>query len=246
MAVRVVFLGAGDAFSSGGRCMAAYWVQTPGTTILLDCGPTALLGMKRQGLPAADVDAVVLSHLHGDHFAGLPFLFLEYVYERVRTRPLVVAGPPGTIERVGAVHRAMYKELAAKELPFEVQFVELQPDVPATIAGARVLPFRVPHQERETSLGFRVDLGGRTLLYSGDSGWTEVFVEQSHGVDLFICECCYFETRATFHLDYPRIAEQRHRLACKRLILTHIGREVLARLADVREEVAVDGLVVEV
>src|SRR5262245_37913277 len=206
MAARVTFLGAGDAFSAGGRCMAAYLVEAPAATLLLDCGATTLLALKRLGLNADGIDAVVISHLHGDHFAGLPFLFLEYIYNRPRRRPLLIAGPPGTRERVLAVFQAMYRELAARPIPFEVNYLEMQPDAAVQIAACRVHPFRVPHQEKEISLGMRVEIGGRTLLYSGDSGWTEAFVEHSRGVDLFICECCYFETRVDFHLDYPRIA----------------------------------------
>jgi ribonuclease BN (tRNA processing enzyme) len=226
--------------------MAAYLLEAPTFTMMLDCGPTALLSMKRNGISPEPVDAVILSHLHGDHFAGLPFLFLEYRFERRRTRPLIIAGPPGTPERVHEVFRTMYRELAAEPMPFPIEFVELLPEVPARVGEARVFPFRVPHQEHEISLGVRVQLGGSTVLYSGDSGWTEAFVEHSRGTDLFICECCYFETSASFHLDYPRIAANRNRLSCKQLILTHIGREVLARLSEVREQIADDGLVVEV
>jgi ribonuclease BN (tRNA processing enzyme) len=246
MSLRVTFLGAGDAFSSGGLGMAAYLVQGRDATMLLDCGATALMALKRQGLDAAPIDAVLLSHLHGDHFAGLPFLFLEYVYNHPRRRPLVIAGPPGTEERVQAVFAAMYKELAKRPMPFEVVYREFEPEQPVDIAGWRVLPFRVPHQENEVSLALRLEADGRTLLYSGDSGWTEAFVGHSHGVDLFICECCYFETRLDFHLDYPCIAANRARFGCRRLVLTHLGPEVLARLDEVHEQVAEDGLVIEV
>jgi ribonuclease BN (tRNA processing enzyme) len=246
MSLRVTFLGAGDAFSSGGRCMAAYLVQASTATLLLDCGATTLLALKRKGLNADGIEAVILSHLHGDHFAGLPFLFLEYIYNRPRHRPLIVAGPPGTRDRVWATFQAMYRELSSRPIPFEISYCEMVPGTPSTIAGCRVLPFRVPHQESEISLGVRLEVDGRRLLYSGDSGWTEAFVEQSRGANLFICECCYFETRVDFHLDYPRIAANRERLGCDRLILTHIGPEVLARMSEIEEEVAEDGLVVEV
>ena len=246
MGLKVTFLGAGDAFSSGGRCMAAYLVQASQATLLLDCGATTLLALKAKQLNADGVDAVILSHLHGDHFAGLPFLFLEYIYNRPRQRPLIIAGPPGTPERVRAVFHAMYKELSTRPIPFEIVYLEMQPDVPVEIAGCRVLPFQVPHQQDDISLGIRVEVDGRSVLYSGDSGWTEKFVEKSRGANLFICECCYFETHVDFHLNYPCIAENRARFGCDRLILTHIGQEVLARLSEVKEQVAEDGLVVEV
>jgi ribonuclease BN (tRNA processing enzyme) len=198
------------------------------TTLLLDCGPTTLLALKREGIPVDDVDAVLLSHFHGDHFAGIPFLLLELMYETPRQRPLVIAGPPGTRIRVEDLHRVMYRDLASRPMPFELQFVDLEPGTPARVGGADVLPFRVPHQETEMSLGLRVEL-----------------VVQSRGADLFICECCYFDSRYEFHLDYPRIAENLSRFGCRRLVLTHLGREVHAHRDEVDIELACEGLVVE-
>jgi ribonuclease BN (tRNA processing enzyme) len=239
-------LGAGDAFNAGARCHAAYLVTAGETRFLLDCGPTTLLALKREKIRASDIVAVFLSHLHGDHFAGLPFLFLECIFESPRQAPLTLVGPAGTTARVNDLYRAMYRDLAAKGLPFQLECIEVQPGEPKTVGAVKLLPFRVPHQENEISLGLRVSIDGKVILYSGDTGWTEELVRQSQGADLFICECCYFETRVDFHLDYPRIAENQHRFGCRRLILTHIGREVLSRRSEVTLEMAHEGLVVEV
>jgi ribonuclease BN (tRNA processing enzyme) len=243
--MRVNFLGSGDAFNARGRCHAGYLLTTSSTTLLLDCGPTILLAMKRDGLTPDGIDAVVLSHLHGDHFAGLPFLFLHYVYDSPRERPLTVVGPPGTEARVQDLYRTMYRDLSTRPLPFALRFIEAADDQRIALAGAALLAFAVPHQKQELSLGYRLTADGTTMLYSGDSGWTERLVAQSHDVDLFICECCYFDTRTDFHLDYPRIAENRARFGCRRLILTHVGREVHAHAAEITEEIAYDGLVVD-
>jgi len=244
--VSVSFLGTGDAFFAAGRHHASYLVRGGGSTVLLDCGATALASLKRAGIDASSIDLICISHLHGDHFCGLPFLFLEYTFERPRQRPLQIAGPPGTEERVHALFGAMYKELAAKPMPFALQFSEMPPGQPVRFGPVCVEPFRVPHQEREISLGFRVGIAGRTLLYSGDTGWTEDLIARSAGTDLFICECCFFETRVPYHLDYPRLAEQRARFGSRRLILTHLGREVLARRQDVDIELATEGLTIDV
>ena len=244
--MRITVLGTGDAFSNGGRRQSGYLVEVGATTFLLDCGTTTLLALKALGLTAERVDFVAISHLHGDHFGGLPFLLLEYLYDKPRTRPLVIAGPPGIEERVRALHRVMYRELAERPIPFPLEFHELIPGQAETLCGVELLPFRVPHQEQDISLGYRVTAGGKAVLYSGDCGWNEELIRYSQHTELFICECCYFHTRAVFHISYPQLAGQREQLGCKRLILSHIGREVLERMHEVTLECAYDGLVVEV
>lgn len=243
--VRVSFLGTGDAFSAGGRHQAGYLVRSDDACVLLDIGASTLTSMKQRGIDPSAIDLVCISHLHGDHFAGLPYLFLQYLYEQPRQRPLRIAGPPGTEARVGALFRAVYKDLAAERLSFPLEFTEMAPGAPIEFGAVTVDPFRVPHQVTDISLGLRVGIGGRTLLYSGDTGWTEELVAHSADTDVFICECCFFETRMSLHLDYPRIAENRERFGTKRLVLTHLGREVLARRAEVDIELATDGLTIE-
>ena len=244
--IQVLFLGSGDAFSAGGRHQAGYLVTGGGRTLLLDCGATTLTSLKREGLDAGAIDAVFISHLHGDHFSGLPFLLLEYTCLSPRQRSLTIGGPPGTRDRVYELHRAMFSDAGSRPLPFAVDFVELLPDRPADIGDIAVEPFRVPHQKTEISLGLGVTVGSRRILYSGDTGWTEALVSKSHGADLFICECSFFETRMETHLDYPRIEENRHRLGARRLILTHLGREVLDHKNQIDVELASDGLRIDV
>ena len=245
MTARVTFLGSGDTYNAGSRGHASYFVTTSDARFLLDCGSTALLALKREGVDPLDLDAIVLSHLHGDHFSGIPFFFLAFLYETPRERPLTLVGPPGTERRVRDLFRAMYRDLASRPLPFRLDFVEVQPGVRTEVGAIDLFPFRVPHQKTEISLGFRVNVDGRTILYSGDTGWTEDLVTQSQQTDLFICECCFFETRVDFHLDYPQIAANAPRFGCRRLVLTHLGREVIARRDEVALDLAHDGLVVE-
>ena len=244
--MRVTVLGAGDAFCSGGRRHSGYFVETSGVCFLLDCGTTTLLALKSLGIPAERIDFVAISHLHGDHFGGLPFLFLEYLYENPRSRPLTIVGPAGTEERVQALHQAMYRELAKRPCCFDIQFQELTPGQATAVHGVQLFPFRVPHQEQDISLGYRVETEGHAILYSGDCGWNEDLVRYSQGTDLFVCECCYFNTQTSFHMSYPKIAQEQHRLGCKRLVLSHMGREVLERLNEVSIECAHDGMVIEI
>ena len=242
--VRITVLGSGDAFGSGGRLHSAYLVESPECTFLLECGPSILPGLKRVGADTAQVDFVLLSHLHGDHFGGIPFLFLEYVYENPRSRPLEVVGPPGTEERCRLLHRALFERIAEDPAPFPITYRELS-TTPATMHGIRIAPFEVPHAEELTCFGYRMVVGGRTIVFSGDTGWTEDLVAHAQGADLFLCECTTYETELHLHLSYPQIARRAAEFGCKRLVLTHLGREPLAHLGDLTIECAADGQRIE-
>src|SRR5919206_4449650 len=101
MAARLRFLGSGDAFGNGGRFQTCFLLSGAGDSLLIDCGATSLTALKAAGVEPNDIGTVVLTHLHGDHFGGLPFLVLDGQFRR-RERALTVAGPPGTPARVDA------------------------------------------------------------------------------------------------------------------------------------------------
>jgi ribonuclease BN (tRNA processing enzyme) len=240
---RVVFLGTGDAFSAGGRFQAAYLVQDSEGSMLLDCGSATLTSMNRHGLTPGSIDTVLLSHFHGDHFAGLPFLFLHYTYAEPRREPLRIVGPPEVEERVMLLCRAMYPDSAAEKLPFELQFIEVRPGKELILNGRAIECFPVPHMDRSPSYGYRLRSKDWKIVYSGDTGWTEGLPAHTEGADLFICECSFFETRYAMHLDYPRIIENLERFGAKRIVLTHLGQEVLRRHQEIDLEMAHDGMV---
>jgi len=239
-------LGCGDAFGNGGRNQSGYLVEAGDILFLLDCGPTTLLAMKRAGFDSRRLDAIILSHLHGDHFGGIPFLFIEYLYLKPRDNPLTIAGPPGTEERVRQLYRVMYGSGKTEvEIP-PVSFVVLQPERPQRIAAIDVWPFCVPHQTHDVSLGLKVTYRGKQILFSGDSAWTDAFIQHANGVDLFLCECSFFNEQPGMHVNYCALAANLARLNCKKLVLTHLGEDMLARRHELSTTMAEDGMVVEV
>jgi len=241
---RVVFLGTGDAYSAYGRLNAAYLIEGSEGSLLLDCGPTFLAALNREKLSTDPIDAVFITHLHGDHFGGLPFLFLHLCYIEPRSRPLTLIGPPGIESRVMRLYRTMYADSAEEPRPYAVHFVESHPGEQLLYSGMQIIPFNVPHQQNPPSYGVELKAGGRKIVFTGDSGWTEDLATHTQGADLFICECSFFETRLPTHLDYIRIAENLARFGAKRTILTHLGVEVLERQEEIEIETGYDGLVV--
>ena len=209
----------------------------------MDCGASSLIAMKRAGVDPGGIGAVLLSHLHGDHFGGVPFLILDGQFSR-RARPLIVAGPPGTRARVEAAMEVLFPGSTSVARRFAVEFTELQPRVATAVGPVSVTGVPVEHASGAPPYALRVQWGGRVVAFSGDTEWTESLVEAATGADLFVCEAYTYETPRRFHLDFRTLAAHRERLACRRLVLTHMGPEMLARRAESGVECAEDGLVI--
>ena len=148
--VRIRVLGCGDAFGSGGRFQSCFMVTSEAGACLLDCGATALVAMRRCAVDPASIDAIFLSHLHGDHFAGLPFLLLEQHFVGRRDRPLVIAGPAGTEQRVMAALEVFFPGSSRPRVGFST---DLQRAESAT--DGALWPFCHHSLRRHPSLGQR-------------------------------------------------------------------------------------------
>ena len=246
LAMKLHILGCGDAFGSGGRNQSGYLIETQDRLFLLDCGPTTLLAMKRAGIAPQRLDAILLSHLHGDHFGGIPFFLIEFLYQKPPARPLTIAGPPGTEERVQQLFSIMYRGGKNLEESLWLHFRVLSPEILQNVNGIDVFPFRVPHQTHDVSLGLKVTYQGKQILFSGDSAWTDLFIEHARGVDLFLCECSFFDEQPGMHVNYRVLQSKLPRLECKKIILTHLGEDMLARSRELAGTVAEDGLVLDI
>ena len=246
--VQLTFLGTGDAFASHGRFQSAYYVEGDGCHILMEAGPTALCAMKRMKVAPADLDLILISHLHGDHFGGLPFLILEYLWESPRCKPLKIAGPPRLEERTWRLFDTMFPFSSGdvERVKSNIEFVELKPGRKAQLGKAQVESLRVPHMKHDLCLALKITIGGKVIAFTGDTGWIDDLVGFAAGADLFLCECTYFENPLGVHLSYPLLDSKRQQFDVKRMMLTHIGREVLDRSSQIRMELAADGLKIEV
>lgn len=243
--VRLRFLGCGDAFAAGARFQTSFYLDGAEEPLLLDCGATTLTALKRDGIASASIGWVVLSHLHGDHFGGLPWLVLDGQFTK-RTRPLVIAGPRGTEERFLQAFEALYPGAPDAERPFQTSVVELPERTPYQLGPAVITTFQVIHTPQTEPHALRIQYGGKVIAFSGDTEWTDALLEVADGADVFVCECNGFDRPIPGHIDYATLSEKRSQLGCKRLVLTHMGEEVLARVGELDVEAAEDGMVIAV
>lgn len=242
----LTLLGTGDAFGSGGRLSSAVLLDLPGFRLLVDCGLTSLTALRRAGVKPSSIDAVLLTHLHGDHFGGVPMLLLDALYNEPRVRPLRVVGPGATRERVFATLDLLFPGVAQKAADQVAVVVdEWRERVAVRVGPAEATPFEVVHGSRAGCYALRIAADGRTLAFSGDTEWTPALGDAARGADLLLCECSSFERALSGHISYTSLLAHANELDAKRIVLTHLGADVLARLDEVTFDTAHDGMVIQ-
>lgn len=243
--VRVRFAGTGDAFGSGGRWQTCIHLTGRRQTLLVDCGATSLVALRAQGLDPNAVGAVAVTHLHGDHFGGLPFLILAGQFSR-RRDPLLVAGPPGIRERLTSAMETLFPGSSRVARRFPVEVTELATDgTPATLGTASVRGWEVEHPSGAPPLALRVELDGASFAYSGDTQWTPALIPAARGAQLFAAEAYTFDRPVRYHLDYLTLLAHIGEIGAQRTVLTHMSDRMLTRLAEAALPAASDGLVID-
>jgi ribonuclease BN (tRNA processing enzyme) len=236
---RVRFIGSGDSFGTGGRFQTCILVDADGYRSLIDCGATSLVALKRAGVQPGSIDAVLLTHFHGDHCGGVPYLILDGQFAK-RQRPLVVAGPAGVRERMTAVFEAALPTSSRTEQRFDVTYVDLG-ERPTRIGPLEAVALAVAHLPETVPQGLRVRVEDRIVAYTGDTDWCDALPRLADGADLFIAEAYSFDKRIPRHLSHATLLAHRDELRAKRIVLTHAGVETLARRADLAWDLADDG-----
>ena len=245
--VTVTFAGSGDAFGSGGRNQACIHLRGSGQSgpVLLDCGATSLTALKQLRLDPAEISAVYNSHLHGDHFGGLPFLILDSQFSR-RTAPLTVAGPPGLTRRLAEAMECMFPGSAGRARQFSVETIELPPGTTATIAGVQVATWAADHPGGGTALALRLSMDGKAVAYTGDTAWTDAIIELAADADLLIAEAYFHAKAVPYHLSNADLAAHLDQLSCRRIVLTHMSADMLDHQYQACADTACDGLVLHI
>jgi ribonuclease BN (tRNA processing enzyme) len=240
------FVGCGDALGSGGRFNTCFHVTGSSVNFLIDCGASSLPALKRLAIARDDIDLILITHFHGDHFGGLPFLLLDAQFTR-RTRPLVIAGPEGIATRLAQLMEALFQNSSKTQQRFDLSVVALKPLEMRSFGAVDVTPYPVVHGESGgPHLAYRVETEGRVIAYSADTEWTETLIPAARDADLFIAEAYYYDKAVKNHLSLKTLEAHLAEIRPKRLILTHMSDDMLGRLGALAYEAASDGMVVDI
>jgi ribonuclease BN (tRNA processing enzyme) len=239
------FVGCGDALGSGGRFNTCFHVTGDRVNFLIDCGASSLPALKRLGIAREAIDLVLITHFHGDHFAGLPFLLLDAQVTR-RARPLVIAGPVGIETKLANLTEALFEHSSKTKQRFDLSVVALEPEQSRIFGEVKVTPYPVVHGESGGPfLAYRIEAEGRVITYSADTEWTDALIPAARGADLFIAEAYYYDKIVKNHLSLKTLEAHLPAINAKRVALTHMSDDMLARLGELPYLAAHDGMAVE-
>jgi ribonuclease BN (tRNA processing enzyme) len=240
--MQITIVGCGDAFGSGGRSHTCFRLDQAGHTLVVDFGASAIVAWNGAGFSTDSFDAVIVSHLHGDHFGGLPFLLLQCHFVEQRKKPLILFGPPGFKARLDTLLETLFPGTGSMSWSFVWSVDEITPGDRRETFGFSLSTREVDHASGAPSTALRVEAHDRVFAYSGDTAWTEALVDIADGADLMVIECYSTDGPVPGHIDWPTLDANRPRLRARQLMLTHMGETEDAK--ELRRSLARKGILV--
>ena len=242
--MRLTVIGSSPAWPNPGSAHSGYMLDTDGSRVLLDCGP-GVLGRLRESEMWPQVDAIVITHFHLDHWGDLvPWVWGSFYLatDGPVPKPALWVQPGGTAFLTALGERLGFPDMFERTFHLD----EYGPDTPFEVGKLTVTAIRVPHYTLQT-YAFRVESERHVLAYSGDSAPSPELVEAARDADLFVCEATLLrgelDGQPRGHLSLEEAIEAYEASGAKRLLVTHRPCELPAPEGF---ELAYDGLELDV
>lgn len=216
--MRLTILGSGTCVPYHRRGSSSYALQLPKSTILLDCGNGATWKLGKAGINYLAIDHIFITHFHPDHTSDLiPFLFAtRYSYGSTREKQLHLWGPPGFITFFSALKAAYGDWIVPQGL--------IVNDIEKDNLRFGDFVLKTAHtRHTENSLAYRIDSEGKSVVYSGDTDYSESLVKLAEDADILLIECSMpDELKVEGHLTPAEVRRIADESGAKRVILTHL------------------------
>ncbi len=223
---------------------------------MIDIGGSGLAALRKAGRAPRELAGIAITHLHGDHVGGLPFLLLDALYNEPRTASLPLLGPKLLQERIDALYHATYRELAPMRLSFDLPVTEIAPGESAPLAGFEIQGFLADHMDPPNyPLSLRVRApSGKVATFSGDTAMNPRLLEAAENADLLVAECSALKPPVGRHCSWLDWKAVLPKLTARRLVLSHLNhrvRDAIPRLlseapANVNLTFADDGMIFDI
>lgn len=217
----ITFLGSSNAFAAGGRYWSSFLVDG---RYVFDAPPTLLPHLKQLGVPLTDIEVIFLTHHHGDHFMGIPFMYLEYFYMTKRTNDLYIVGPPGVQEWIDNFANSCYPDIA-RDAGYRRIYVDAHPGKELSAGDITFTAQPMCHvSEHMDAMGYKARINGKTIAYTGDTMHCEEVYSLAEGADILVVDCTYAEGSGPEHMGLDDVKKIRGRLAPETtIVLTHLN-----------------------
>ncbi len=238
--MKLTVIGSGDAFNGAGRGHSCYWIEgLAERPLMVDFGATALMGLGRAGMDPLRLGGIAVTHLHGDHVGGLPFLLIDGIFRRPRHEDLALIGPQPLEERLDALHRAHYGDLIDRKRSFEFACREIRAGEETDFLGAGLRAWPAEHMDPPDEaliLAFTSSRGKR-IVFTGDSAMTKDLLDAARGADLLVAECSGLAHPAGRHCTWEDWLEVLPGLDAGQVLLSHLSAELRAALPRLKSEI---------
>lgn len=243
--MKLTVIGCGDAFASSGRFNTSFLLEQNGKKILVDCGASTLIRLKQLGISVLDIQTIIITHFHGDHFGGIPFFVLSSQIEHQRKGGFTIIGPTGIKEKVFQLQEGLYPGTSGLIDTLGVVFKEFQDSQKQLHEDLEIYARKVTHAPPSNPHGVKISWAGKTFAFSGDTEWNDSLIDLAQESDAFVIECNNYLNDSPGHLSYQNILDRIHDLKTKKLLLTHMGTEVIdaQTIEFTRLE---DGMIIEI
>ena len=217
--MKLYILGSGTCVPYERRGSSGYALRLPKSTLLLDCGNGTTWKLEKVGINYLDIDHIFLSHFHPDHTADLiPFLFAtKYAQSSQRVKELHIRGAEGLINFFSAL-KGVYNGWITPDC---LNVSEIKEGA-MEFQDFRVVVRKTIHIE--SSIAYRIESEGKSLVYSGDTDYSESLIDLAKDADTLILECSApdQESKVKGHLTPDEVTRIANEAKVKRLIITHL------------------------
>ena len=218
--MKLTILGSGVCVPVPERCQSSYLLETERNRILFDMGSGAFHRLSQAGVDYFDIETICLSHLHCDHMSDIvPFFFgTNYHPEKIRKKPLLLIGPPGTRKWV----KGLFSVHGAWIIPRSYSLSIMEKENSSVDLNGETLTAVSVYHSAHTN-GYRLkDARGKVFAFTGDSSWGPNLVKLAHEADILLSECSFPDREMDKHLNAKEVARLGKESSSRRILLTHI------------------------
>lgn len=242
MSFEILILGSGDAFSTFGRNQTSFLVKVNNKTFLLDCGPSTLSELKRRNIDVNSIDFILNTHMHGDHYGGIPYLLLDLDIN-YKIENFLIIGAEGIKTRLNDLQNLLYPKYNFERFKYNLDFKELIPNQEINISGIKIKAFEMLHIAYSYCFGYRIEYDNKSIAYTGDTAWTDEIIKLSNATDLLIIDCSFYNKNLNIlHTSYKEILENIDRINTKKILLTHLSKDAFDNKDKIKHTIAYDGM----